>query len=94
MSFREIDDTKFPCFRLAVNAGKRGGTAPAILSAANEIAVERFLNHEISFMDIPKLLKKVMDVADKESVIVQDPALSDVINADTWGRRQAKLIAN
>lgn len=57
-TFEPVDEDKFPCIRLAVEALEAGGFAPAILNAANEIAVERFLNGEITYIDIPKIVEE------------------------------------
>lgn len=57
MDFQPVDFDQFPCFKLALDAAKQGGFAPAILNAANEIAVERFLKKEIHYIDIPKIIE-------------------------------------
>lgn len=61
LSFEPVDYDRFPCLRLANEAIKEGGLAPAILNAANEIAVERFLNKEITYIDIPKVIESCLD---------------------------------
>eukprot|EP00435_Cladocopium_sp_Y103_P010265 s3130_g2.t1 len=61
LTFGKPDLEKYPCIRLAYKAGRIGGTMPAILSAANEQAVELLLTKEIDFLDIPSVLEKVMD---------------------------------
>ena len=60
LDFEPADETRFPCLRLARDAFKQGGTCMAILNAANEVAVESFLNHQIPFTDIPKLIEKAL----------------------------------
>lgn len=60
LEFLPPDEVAFPCLRLARQAMETGGTAPVILNAANEIAVEAFLNEKVCFMDIPRLIEKVM----------------------------------
>ena len=64
LTFAKPDYEKYPCIQLAYKAGRRGGTMPAILSAANEQAVEMLLNKTIDFLDIPPVLEAVMEVAE------------------------------
>ncbi|WP_069131395.1 1-deoxy-D-xylulose-5-phosphate reductoisomerase [Rhodohalobacter halophilus] len=61
MEFEPVDYKKFPCLELAITASKTGGFAPAILNAANEIAVERFLNNEIRYIDIPLIIEESLN---------------------------------
>lgn len=89
LEFRTPDYEKYPCIKLAYKAGRRGGTMPAILSAANEKAVELLLNKDIEFLDIPKVLEAVMDVAEKESKVIGTPSLEDIVEADRWAREAA-----
>jgi len=56
LEFAPPDFARFPCLQLAYEALRGGGSAPAIYNAANEIAVERFLNHEIAYLDIPRII--------------------------------------
>jgi 1-deoxy-D-xylulose-5-phosphate reductoisomerase len=58
LSFQAVDYQKFPCVQLAMQSIEVGGFAPAILNAANEVAVERFLNKEISYIHIPKIVEE------------------------------------
>ena len=60
LTFHDPDREKFPCLDLAVTAGKTGGSLPTVMNAANEIAVQAFLDEQIGFMDIPALVEKVM----------------------------------
>ncbi|MCB5184369.1 1-deoxy-D-xylulose-5-phosphate reductoisomerase [Methylobacillus gramineus] len=60
LDFELPDTARFPCLRLAFDALKQGGTAPAILNAANEVAVDAFLNGNIGFLDIPRLIESVL----------------------------------
>jgi 1-deoxy-D-xylulose-5-phosphate reductoisomerase len=57
MDFEPVDYNRFPCVKLAIDALREGGGKPAVLNAANEIAVERFLNREIRYIDIPKIIE-------------------------------------
>ena len=60
LEFDVLDFTRFPCVRLAYQALRRGGTAPAILNAANEKAVEAFLGGQLAFLDIPRVIEDVL----------------------------------
>lgn len=78
LNFYAPDTNKFPCLRLAYEAGIRGGTAPAILNAANEIIVPAFLEGQISYLDIPKSLEEIMS-----QMSVQDnPDLDLILKTD------------
>ncbi|MDH5184328.1 MAG: 1-deoxy-D-xylulose-5-phosphate reductoisomerase [Gammaproteobacteria bacterium] len=61
LDFEEPDMTRFPCLRLAYEAIVAGGTAPAILNAANEIAVEAFLNERLPFLSIPRIIETTLE---------------------------------
>ena len=61
LSFFDPDPVKFPCLRLARAALERGGTAPGVLNAANEVAVAAFLDRRIAFLDIPALIERALD---------------------------------
>ncbi len=80
-----IDFGMYPCLRLAFEAGERGGTVPAVLSAADEVAVALFLKGEIGFLDIPRLLE---DTLGRHSP-VQEPSHEDILSADAWAREMA-----
>ncbi|QTA92997.1 1-deoxy-D-xylulose-5-phosphate reductoisomerase [Desulfonema magnum] len=78
LTFQKPDMEKFPCLALAFEACDVGGTLPAVLNAANEVAVYAFLNHRISFTDIPNIIKTAMD----RHNIVKHPEISDILEAD------------
>ena len=82
LTFDRPDLKKFPCLALAFKACEVGGTLPAVLNAANEIAVNAFLNQAIAFVEIPRLIEQTMD----QHVVVSDPELSDILGADQWAR--------
>jgi 1-deoxy-D-xylulose-5-phosphate reductoisomerase len=95
LEFFPPDLDKFPCLGLAYRAGNLGGTAPAILNAANEAVVARFLEDRaqgaaggVGFMDIPRILAEVLDAAD----VRHNPTLDHVIAADAWARKAALRI--
>lgn len=85
LNFVAPDFERFPCLALAYQALRTGGTAPAILNAANEEAVEAFLNKKIAFLDIPKLIG---DVLNKLTPVAVN-TLDDVLGADTAARMAA-----
>ncbi len=90
MTFFEPDLDRFQCLQLAFDALHTGGTMPAALNAANEIAVERFLDGKISFLQIPETICRTMEQHTSKS----SPTLEDIIEADSSARRFAKSICN
>lgn len=87
LDFLPPDFERFPCLRLAYDALKVGGTAPAILNAVNEIAVEAFLADRIGFMDIPSVIESVMATSAIEEVV----SIEQLTKVDTEARQAAKL---
>jgi 1-deoxy-D-xylulose-5-phosphate reductoisomerase len=85
LEFLRPDREKFQCLNLAYRALRAGGTAPAVLNAANEVAVESFLNQRIGFDDIPRIIASVMDAHHPEDAA----SLDAVLGADTWARAKA-----
>jgi len=88
LTFEKPDFEKFPCLNLAFEAIEIGGTMPVVLNAANEEAVRLFLNKDISFIDIPKIIAKVM----KRHEVNLYPSLSDIIDIDLWARKNVKIL--
>ncbi len=88
LHFGKPDMDRFPALRLAMEAGRLGGTYPAVMAAADEVAVERFMVHEIGFLDIPVIIEQVL--AAHEST--DDPDLETVLAADADARRQARAV--
>ncbi|MCP4105532.1 MAG: 1-deoxy-D-xylulose-5-phosphate reductoisomerase [Desulfobacteraceae bacterium] len=86
LTFQHPDMERFPCLALALEACKTGGTLPAVLNAANEIAVQAFLNELISFTEIPDMIRKIMN----SHTVVAAPALADILEADKWARAEAE----
>ena len=86
LEFSPIDTARFPCVRLAYDALKRGDTAPAILNAANEIAVEAFLNGALAFTEIPRVIEEVLGNVN----IAAAATLNDVFEADATARVAAR----
>ncbi len=89
LTFEEPDYVNFPCLKLAYRAAEAGGTMPAVLNGANEVAVEHFLKNSLCFTAIPTLIEKVMDLHD----IIKEPEISDVLEADHWSRIKAQEIS-
>ena len=90
LEFYQPDLERFPNLKLAFEVLKIGGTAPAVLNAANEMAVELFLNNQILFTDIPKINGGVLDYFVKENLIQQNADLNILLNADKKAREIAK----
>ena len=86
LTFEKPDIKKFPCLALAYAACETGRTLPAVLNAANEVAVAAFLEKSISFINIPQIIEKTMG----HHLVVTDPTLSDILEADQWARKQAE----
>ena len=86
LEFAPVDTVRFPCVRLAFDALKLGGTAPAILNAANEVAVDAFLNRALAFTDIARVIEEVLSNAAINAVT----NMSDVLNADATARVAAR----
>lgn len=82
LTFEEPDFKLFPCLRLAFEALKVGGTMPVVLNASNEVAVGLFLNRKINFLDIPRIIEKIMD---RHTVNI-NPSLENIIEVDRWAR--------
>ncbi|MBW2011764.1 MAG: 1-deoxy-D-xylulose-5-phosphate reductoisomerase, partial [Deltaproteobacteria bacterium] len=86
LTFEPPDLEKFPCLAFAFEACKTGGTLPAVLNAANEVAVQAFLNERIPFVKIPDVIHGTM----AKHALVSVPDLSDIIAADRWARVEAE----
>ena len=85
LDFEEPDFSKFPCLGLAYKALASGGSAPAILNAANEVAVEAFLKSQIPFTAIPSMIEHVMQTVNPKDIFT----LEDVLTADSLAREAA-----
>ncbi|WP_408954516.1 1-deoxy-D-xylulose-5-phosphate reductoisomerase [Natroniella sp. ANB-PHB2] len=86
LTFEEPRRDLFPCLDFAYQAGRVGGTMPAVLNAANEVAVAQFLNNQLRFIEIPQIIEKVM----KRHQPIITPTLDDILAADSWARKQAR----
>ena len=85
LTFEEPDVERFPSIELARRAGEVGGTLPAVLNAANEIAVEAFVNRRINFPQITETVRRTMAA----HPVVSNPSLEQILEADAWARREA-----
>ncbi len=84
LTFEQPDFSRFPCLNLAIEAGKKGGTYPAVLCAADEVAVELFLSQRIKFTDIAYLVKQTLE----QHQPVAQPTLEEILTADAWTREK------
>jgi 1-deoxy-D-xylulose-5-phosphate reductoisomerase len=85
LTFEEPDHERFPALELAQRAGSVGGTLPAVFNAANEVAVEAFVNHKLSFSGISETVARVMT----EHRVMEHPTLEQILAADSWARGEA-----
>lgn len=94
LTFESLDVGTFRCLPLAYEAGRTGGTAPAVLNAANEEAVEAFLSDDLSFLDIAEVVERVLgEGADADlGYGDEDPSLDGVLGADGWARQRARVV--
>jgi 1-deoxy-D-xylulose-5-phosphate reductoisomerase len=90
LTFQKPDTKKFRNLALAFEALEKGGNMPCILNAANELAVQAFLNKQIKFIDIPKLVEMCL----QEMVFIKNPVLADILETDRLTRMMAQQIIN
>jgi 1-deoxy-D-xylulose-5-phosphate reductoisomerase len=86
LNFEALDVARFPCFRLALDAARCGGTYPSVLVGADEEAVALFLDGKIGFSNIAELIEAVME----EHQSVAHPDIATILEATTWARRKAR----
>jgi len=84
LGFEPPDLERFPCLKLAFEACVAGGTLPAVLNAANEVAVYAFLHNKVSFVNIANVIRQTM----QSHVIIEKPDLDNIVMADKWARRE------
>jgi 1-deoxy-D-xylulose-5-phosphate reductoisomerase len=82
LTFEPPDYDRFPCLKLAIDAGKAGGTCPTVLCAADEIAVDLFLKEEIAFTDIARLVAEALEKHEP----LMEPSIEDILEVDDWTR--------
>ncbi len=91
LTFELPDLNSFPCLKLAIEAGRKGETYPAVLGAADEAAVELFLSRRIRFIEIAKLVEQTLE---QHQAITADPTLDDILAADAWARQKVIELAS
>jgi 1-deoxy-D-xylulose-5-phosphate reductoisomerase len=89
LNFEPPDLETFPCLKLAIEAGRKGGTYPAVLCAADEAAVELFLSGRIKFTDIARVVEQALEKHQATS----SPTLEEIMAADNWGRETVSTLA-
>ena len=88
LSFEEPDFERFPCLKYAFDTGKIGGSMGAVLSAANEIAVYAFLDEKIKYLDIAKIIKKMID----EHKVIKNPDINQILDVDKKIKEETRKI--
>jgi 1-deoxy-D-xylulose-5-phosphate reductoisomerase len=88
LTFCKPDHDRFPCLRLGYESLRVGGTMPAAMNAANEVAVEAFLNRGIRFTNIAEIIRSTMDDHSPKDV----ETLEDALEADRWAREKAESL--
>jgi len=88
LTFEEPDEERFPSLSLARQAGEIGGTLPAVLNAANEIAVNAYVNRQITFPQITEMVMRTMD----RHKVFSHPVLEQILEADAWARQEAASV--
>lgn len=89
LHFYQPDLDRFPCLKLAYEAGSAGGSINAVLNSANEIANAMFREEKINFLDIERVISATMD----QHVNISVPNLEEIMEADRWARQEARLVA-
>lgn len=90
LEFLEPDFERFPSLKLAYDAGKIGGTMPAVLNAANEVVVEAFREEKVKFTDMPEIIERVLSSHQPKL----SPSLREILEADSWARDETtKLLS-
>jgi len=88
LTFKQPDFARYPCLKLAIDAFQSGQAATTTLNAANEIAVEAFLKRKIGFMDIAKLVEKVLS----QLTLAEPSSIDEVFDIDNWARETARIL--
>jgi 1-deoxy-D-xylulose-5-phosphate reductoisomerase len=90
LTFEAPDESRFPALRVAKAAMRRGDTGPAVLNAANEIAVRAFLDRRIKFLEIAALVEETLDAAERQGAVCPASCLDDILAVDDVARRLAE----
>jgi 1-deoxy-D-xylulose-5-phosphate reductoisomerase len=94
LEFHEPDFRRFPCLELVLEAGRRGGSWPAVMNGANEAAVRAFLDGRLPFTGIARVIEGVMGSYAGHSSNGHGPSLEDILAADTWARARAEEVVS
>ena len=89
LNFGPLEPGRYPCFSLAVEAARRGGTFPAVLSAADEVAVQAFLDGRINYGGIHRLVEQTLSEHDP----LPGETVDEVLQADAWASARAVELA-
>jgi len=89
LTFEQPDFTSFPCLKLAIEAGKKGATYPAVLCSADETAVDLFLSGLLKFTDIARVIEQTLN----DHQPFPQPGLEEILEVDAWSRNRAWQIA-
>ena len=90
LTFCKPDHDRFPCLNLGYQSLRIGGTMPAAMNAANEIAVDAFLNHGLRFSEIPQVIRSTMEAHAHQEIT----CLDDALEADRWAREKAESLVH
>ncbi len=88
LHFGPVDFARYPALKLAFQCGEQGGTMPTVLNAANEVIVERFLNREISFVEIEDRIYRILE----KHQCINNPGLEEIWESDDWARKEARKV--
>ncbi len=91
LTFFDVDPTRYPCYEIARVAAEKGGLYPAVMTAANELAVSLFLQEKIRFTDIPVLIEKTLNEMEKETFSFG--TIETIYQADKWGKKMVASLA-
>ncbi len=89
LTFKSLDPSRYPCFQLALDVAKRGGTWPAALNGTDEKAVEAFLGGRIKFTEIPVVIERALE----DFTPIIDPSIEDIVAASRWGKERVAQLA-
>lgn len=85
MNFQKVDYDRFPAVKLAIEAGKIGGSMPTVFNASNEVAVDAFIKNKIKFLSIEVIIEKTINAHTN----INEPSLEEVLSVDKWARDYA-----
>ena len=85
LNFKKVDFNRYPAVKMAINAGKIGGSMPTVFNASNEVAVDAFIKGKILFTDIETIIEKTISAHNN----IVNPSLEEVLNVDKWAREYA-----